>query len=437
MLEALHLQQIDVSTSKETDCCSSKTHPSGAGKKPCNKHLKAARERYATTLEAVGCICKALIARNLESCCSSIRNRTKGSSGHPTLRTKTSGGSFRAAKSTTSCSKEARSSRLECGEKTDTCGSKTDSFGKKLDCCREASNPSVVMIGTCGGESGVFMEKNGCCGGAIDTCEKGSPAPGACGHKSCCGNEGDACTKITPCDTSENCSPDACCSKLERQDKSVDPDNTPTSGPCDIEKSTAIIEHVTLNVEGLTCVGCENKLFRSLNVIPGIRHLQTSLVMSRAEFDMDADAGSVSDIIREVTKATGFACERVRTQGQSLDILVPGDGRDFINQKLPYGVEGMVALDKQTVRVTYDAGLIGARDLLERAFDSAVKLGPPRPYAELESGGKHVRKTAYMTVFSAVLTIPVLPSAAITWAVGSSFTPLALLLIVIAAGPFD
>ena len=420
----------DGSTSTEADCCSSKIHPSGSGKKPCNKHLKAARERYATTLEAVGCICKALIERNLESCCSTIRNRTKRSSGHPPLRTKTSGSSFRAAKSATSWSKEARSSGLEYGEKTDTCGSKTDSGGKKPDCCGEA----------CGGKTGACGDKTGC-GGTTDTCEKGSPAPGACGHKSCCGNEGDACTKITPCDTSESCSPDACCCKLERQDKSVDPGNTPTSGPCDIEKSTAIIEHFTLSVEGLTCVGCENKLFRSLNAIPGIRHLQTSLVMSRAEFDMDAGAGSVSDIIREVTKATGFACERVRTQGQSLDILVPGDARDFINQKLPYGVEGMVALDKQTVRVTYDAGLIGARDLLERAFDSAVTLAPPRPHAELESGGKHVRKTAYITVFSAVLTIPVLVLA---WAplprhkilYGAISMALATIVQIVVAGPF-
>jgi Cd2+-exporting ATPase len=68
----------------------------------------------------------------------------------------------------------------------------------------------------------------------------------------------------------------------------------------------------------------------------------------------------------------------------------------------------MVALDKQTVRVTYDARVIGTRDLLKRAFEFTVTLVLLGLNAELESGGKHVRKTACMTAFSAVLTVPVL-----------------------------
>jgi Cu2+-exporting ATPase len=234
--------------------------------------------------------------------------------------------------------------------------------------------------------------------------------------------------------------PDACC-KPERGDKGVNPKIMPASGLADIEKDTVITEHVTLSVEGLTCVGCENKLFRSLSAIPGIHNLQTSLVMSQAEFDVDADADSVSEVIREVAKTTGFACQRVHTQGQSLDVLVPGDARDFINQKRPHGVEAMVALDKQTVRITYDAKLIGARDLLKNTFDAAITVAPPRPYVELESGGKHVRQTAYMTAFSAALTIPVLVLA---WAplpqheilYGAISLALATIVQIVVAGPF-
>ncbi|MCJ1358754.1 MAG: hypothetical protein MMC33_008754 [Icmadophila ericetorum] len=267
------------------------------------------------------------------------------------------------------------------------------------------------------------------------------PGQVACSRKSCCSDETDNCMEIIPCDTSRGFSLDTCCGKLERRDEGVKPNHTTSSALHDIEKNTAIIEHVTLNVEGLTCVGCENKLFRSLNAIAGIRHLQTSLVMSQAEFDMTADAGSVSGVIREVAKATGFACQRVCTKGQSLDILVPSDARDFINQKKPPGVEEMVALDKQTVRVTYDAKLIGGRDLVEKTFNAAVTLAPPRPYAELESGGKHVRETAYMTAFSAVLTIPVLVLA---WAplprhqilYGGISLVLATIVQIVVAGPF-
>lgn len=322
----------------------------------------------------------------------------------------------------------------ECRETTASCESNRDSGGKTT--CRQGTtaNTSGLKPDTSG-------EKNDCCVLTIEPCGKSSQVQEPSLKTSCCDKKSNACTKVASCDTRISCSQDACCTKLESRNKVVNPNITLLSGLRDIEKGSVILEHVTLNVEGLTCVGCENKLFRSLDAIPGIHNLQTSLVMSQAEFDVDADAGSVSKVIREVTKATGFACQRVNIQGQSLDLLVSGDARDFINQKKPYGVEEMVAVDKQTVRVTYDAKLIGARDLLENTFSAAVTLAPPRPYSDLETGSKHVRKTAYMTAFSAVLTIPVLILA---WAplpqhetiYGAISLALATVVQIIVAGPF-
>jgi Cd2+-exporting ATPase len=322
----------------------------------------------------------------------------------------------------------------ECRETTASCESNRDSGGKTTCCQGTTANTSGLKPDTCG-------EKNDCCVLTIESCGKSSQVQEPSLKTSCCDKKSNACTKVASCDIPMSCSQDACCTKLESRNKYVNPNITLLSGLRDIEKGSVILEHVTLNVEGLTCVGCENKLFRSLDAIPGIHNLQTSLVMSQAEFDIDADAGSVSKVIGEVTKATGFACQRVNIQGQSLDLLVSGDARDFINQKRPYGVEEMVAVDKQTVRVTYDAKLIGARDLLENTFSAAVALAPPRPYSDLETGSKHVRKTAYMTAFSAALTIPVLILA---WAplpqhetlYGAISLALATIVQIIVAGPF-
>ncbi|KAL9118046.1 MAG: hypothetical protein Q9187_005413, partial [Circinaria calcarea] len=395
---------MDVSDSMEID------------KQPCDKHLRAAHERYSTTLEAVGCICKALIARNLESCCSSIRNRKKRLSEHTALRAKAPGSSSLHDVKATGGSNKARASGNGWGKRTGSDDNKPDGYGErystyrvktdvhgketndcvvKSGCCGEKTNHCGDKIDCCPQKTDTCQEKIDCCGGATDTAGKAptrnsfSPTLLACNHNTRCSKASNTCSKTASCATPGSCSPDGCCGKLKRQNKDVRPIDTSFSGLHDIEKGTATTEHVTLNVEGLTCVGCENKLFRSLNAIPGIHSLQTSLVMSQAEFDLDTDAGSVSEVIRKVAKATGFACQRVRTQGQSLDVLVPGDARNFINQERPYGVEEMVALDKQTVRITYDARLIGARDLLQNTFDAPIILAPPRPYAELESGGKH------------------------------------------------
>lgn len=246
---------------------------------------------------------------------------------------------------------------------------------------------------------------------------------------------------VTSRNTPDSLTLDACCNGPECADNKRVPVNTAASTLRDIEKNRFVTEHVKLSIEGMTCVGCEKKLFSSLNAIPGIQNLQTSLVMAIAEFDFNAATVSINGVIRDIAKTTGFSCQEVHTQGQSLDVLVSCDARDFVRQKNPYGVQTMVAVDKHTVHITYDAKLIGARDLLQRSFDAPIALAPHRPHAELESGSKHVRQTALITAFSTVVTISVLVLA---WAplprheilYGSISLALATIVQIVVAGPF-
>jgi len=179
----------------------------------------------------------------------------------------------------------------------------------------------------------------------------------------------------------------------------------------DIEKGSLAVEHVVLDVQGLTCVGCENKLFRSLHDIPGVCNLRTSLVLSQAEFDLDEKAGPVA-VIRAVEKNTGFACQQLNNEGQEVDVVVD-DVKAFVEHKYPDGVTQMIATDKHIIRIKYDAKIIGARTLLEKSFNKPLTLADPRGSSELESGKRHVRHTAWITLVSSVLTIPVL---VLTWA---------------------
>ena len=175
----------------------------------------------------------------------------------------------------------------------------------------------------------------------------------------------------------------------------------------DIEKGAPVHEHVILSVQGLTCVGCENKLFRSLDSIPAVCNLKTSLVLSQAEFDLDLCGSSVDDVIRSVERMTGFGCQTLSSKGQDIDVVVGDGAGDFITLTYPEGVSDMVVLDKQSVRITYNAKVVGARDLLERAFDTSIDW-PLILYPAVAAGNRHVCETAYMTLLSAVLTIPVL-----------------------------
>ena len=307
------------------------------------------------------------------------------------------------------------------------------------DCCTKKAAPAPVKQGCCGNNSGnksIFVGAEDPDGAAKPDTPEASP----CATKSCCSKTANVTIDVVTCESSEEQSFDDCCETGDIKGDNLIIHKAPVTSNIDIEKADLPVEHITLGIEGMTCVGCENKLFRSLNIMPGITNLHTSLVMARAEFDLDAKA-SVDGLIKEVAKTTGFTCQRISTQGQTIDIVIQGDARDFVNQKLPFGVEEMTALDKTTVRVAYDAKLIGARELLERGFDRDISLAPARPYAELESGSKHVRETAFMTAFSTALTIPVLILA---WAplkprellYGSISLALATIVQFVVAGPF-
>ncbi|KAK8083162.1 hypothetical protein PG996_001943 [Apiospora saccharicola] len=211
----------------------------------------------------------------------------------------------------------------------------------------------------------------------------------------------------------KTCSGDACCSgkragplkKPELQETAKD-----LHSSIDVEKGFPGTEHVVICVTGMTCTGCETKLVRTLENIQGVKNFKTSLVMSRAEFDYDSRIVSATDLIRQLEKKTGFTCEKISTKGASIDVLPAGD-------------------------------VVGARDLVERTFNAHVELAPVRQDSGVYAGNKHVAHMGYMTVLSAILTIPVLVLA---WAplterpvtYGAVSLALATIVQVALAGPF-
>ncbi|KAK0625186.1 E1-E2 ATPase-domain-containing protein [Bombardia bombarda] len=362
----------ECSTSSHT---SSEYAPSENEKKPCAEHVRKTRKTYASQLEAIGCICRALVALGQESCCSPQRRPSASSSKMALLRSRASMDSCCATTGTDAggCSKKRPGAK------------KVPRRGGVGSSCRPAS-----VAGSCA---------DSCCG------EK--PAPHSARDQMA----------------------------LTNPNQATDP-----------EKGFSITEknRVILSISGMTCTGCETKLIRTLSAHPAIRNLKTSLVLSRAEFDLVSPSpATAAEVMAHLERTTEFKCERITNRGVSLDLIAPGgDAARFTEQPWPHGVTDMRPVDKETVNVSFDAKIVGARDLAERGWDSGpVHLAPPRPDPTLEAGNKHVRHLGYMTLLSAVLTIPVLVMA---WAplvehdleYGSASLALATLVQVVIAGPF-
>ncbi|EQB57979.1 copper-translocating P-type ATPase [Colletotrichum gloeosporioides Cg-14] len=209
----------------------------------------------------------------------------------------------------------------------------------------------------------------------------------------------------------------------------------------DLERGVSGKEHVVLSISGMTCTGCETKLKRTLATVDAIKNLKTSLVLARAEFDLDVGVGSVEDVIKHLERTTEFKCEKITSQGASIDLLSHGRPEDLISQPWPAGVTDIRVVDSKTIHVEFDAEVVGARDLVEKGWSNPMELAPPRADPTLEAGGKHVRHVGMMTLLSIILTIPVLVMA---WAplpdneiaYGSASLALATIVQVAIAGPF-
>ncbi|KAJ5972210.1 Cu2+-exporting ATPase [Penicillium vulpinum] len=527
--------------------------------KACSQHSLSALDRYGATLQALGCICRALIALGQETCCE-IRERhslDRKSSARSLLLTsldssssngsvvkdqaarnrahlpRSSGKSARfvnkpfadacvsflpkdkpakeppvKSKCSKSCSSEGTSAReqplkSDCAEKCCTGKNtvKEASTNNKYSCscCSEdtpATSPSVedncakscFSFKTSAKQLAAQPERLGSCCSETSCAETSSPKPdctgscclgdecikdnatkstdaGSCCRKfkpvaeppandsagSCCRRAKKAITKEPSNAVSDSCykppeqdifeapkasCTDSCCTErqpINYQGSCADAccSSTPPNSGFRIEKSPidAITdlenqgtgkEHVVLSIFGMTCTGCETKLNRMLVTVPAVKDLKTSLVLSRAEFNIDLRLSSVEEVMKHLERTTGFKCER---------------------SKVAEGVIDMVPVDKQTVRVAFDPKILGARDLTEKTWGQPFELAPPRGDPSLEAGSKHVRHVGYMTLFSAILTIPVLVMA---WApllereiaYSSASLALATIVQVIIAGPF-
>ena len=259
-------------------------------------------------------------------------------------------------------------------------------------------------------------------------------------------------------------------------------------GATDLEKGSAM-DHAVIQISGMTCTGCERKLERVLSSIPGVHNVQISLVLGRAEFDVDAGL-SVNHVVALLEQKTEFNCT-VRKEGHRLEVLIPGPmlapamglgttagaskngssqfPRGLGGPPYPSGVEDIKIVDSNgrewnrmganrgfpqrlgvevlpskpheyRALILYNPHVVGARDLLETGFGAPLSLAPLSSDQVATDAG-HLRRALYVTLLSMIFTIPVLimawaPLPPHTIAYGCISLVLATMVQFIVAGPF-
>ena len=209
----------------------------------------------------------------------------------------------------------------------------------------------------------------------------------------------------------------------------------------DVEIGLPGTHRIMLQVQGMTCTGCEKKLFGVLTSLPGVSGVKTSLLLAQAEFDL-RPSGSIDadNIASAIQKMTGFSCTKIVHDGEELELIVEGDAHACTDH-WPAFVNDITVIDKNRIRVTYHPKAIGARALLSDPFFQHAVLAPPSPAPLIATGRAHVWKSFCLTLCSTACMIPVLVMA---WAplprhdilYGAVSLVLATLVQVVVAGPF-
>lgn len=403
-------------------------------KRACITHMQRVRERYGTLLARFGCICRNLISQNLEPCCKESRiseviidkrqiNKTCGAEARGACCGDAQQVDSSVGKSYCSEKTGAKQERRNCGsdrgsdrgrEEKSSCGAGPfESCSQTVVQSYDEANP---MDKCCASEVVLKEEKTSCDDG-VDCCESGARIDQDETHSTSGKEKGE---HVSPPTTARN--------------RKV--------ATTQMTRTALGIEHIMLYVEGMTCSGCETKLKRAIDRLPGTTAVKTSFVMLQAEFDLDITTISVEAAIQSLETATGFKCERRRKQGQEIEVTIDGNVKSFMNQTYPPGVIEMTAVDNRTVCIAYDAQVIGARDLVQHTrFNLPAQLAPPRGLSDVNSGKNHARRMLWSTLLSTALTIPVLvmawaplPARPITY--GSASLALATIVQVMIAGPF-
>jgi Cu2+-exporting ATPase len=110
----------------------------------------------------------------------------------------------------------------------------------------------------------------------------------------------------------------------------------------DIEKAR-VMDHVALNVSGMTCTGCSRKMLNVLRDIPGVSNPHVTFASNTAAFDFDPSKGDLLDVLPLLEKRTGFKLSSVTAEFHELHVLLDtAEAQAYKREER----DGLVSFDK-------------------------------------------------------------------------------------------
>jgi Cu+-exporting ATPase len=203
-------------------------------------------------------------------------------------------------------------------------------------------------------------------------------------------------------------------------------------------------EHQEIPVYGMTCQHCEKRVTKVLQGLPGVEDVQVSLAEGQASFTLDPAQTTMEEIKQAIAEA-GYSTEPITAEsereqenpvpeaGRPQTTAPAGSGPQGQFQKDQFKVSGMTCANcaltiekklrktggvqtaavnfaSETVTVEYDTQVIDLNAIFEKVRDAGYI---PLKNAEAEQSDKMVSRQRNWLIFSAILSVPIMPLMAL------------------------
>ncbi|CAE7182071.1 unnamed protein product [Rhizoctonia solani] len=178
----------------------------------------------------------------------------------------------------------------------------------------------------------------------------------------------------------------------------------------ELDDLTAGRRQLVLAIQGMDCPGCSPRVVRALTSFSSVADCHVDVFAGRATVSYHPGKAQPDEMARHVVASTGFQCQVEDDQVIGKDIR-----RMRVQLSRPLGgerpkLEGVQVIDEKAsglVEVEYETD-INPRDVLASFVPWDGVYVPPSRESGVDSAQREVVRLLRLTVFSAILTLPVL-----------------------------
>ncbi|CAE6485669.1 unnamed protein product [Rhizoctonia solani] len=176
------------------------------------------------------------------------------------------------------------------------------------------------------------------------------------------------------------------------------------------ELSIAGRRQLVLSIQGMDCPGCSPRVVRALTSFSSVAECHVDVFAGRATVTYHPDKAQPEEMARHVAASTGFQCQVQddRVVGKEMRRMRVQLDRSLASEhpKLD-GVQVIDETPSGLVEVEYETD-INPRDVLASFSSWGGVYVVPSEESHVDSAQREVLRLLYLTVFSAILTLPVL-----------------------------